>query len=87
MKAPFYAIRIYAGDIGTTFGLAADVNSRVLNENGQPIPGLYASGNDRNSIMAGFYPSGGITVGPALVFSYLAVMHAAQSATSRSATH
>lgn len=84
-KAPFYAIRIYAGDIGTTFGLAADVDSRVLDVNGEPIPGLYASGNDRNSIMAGFYPSGGITVGPALVFSYLAVMHAAKAAPSSAA--
>lgn len=74
--APFYAIRIYAGDIGTAMGLAADVHSRVLDENGDAIPGLYACGNDRNSIMAGYYPSGGITIGPALVFAYLAVQHA-----------
>ncbi|WP_242128735.1 FAD-dependent oxidoreductase [Sphingobium sp. Sx8-8] len=78
-KAPFYAIRIHAGDIGTTTGLAADIHSRVLDEQGQPIDGLYACGNDRNSIMGGFYPSGGITIGPALVFAYLAVEHAAQT--------
>ena len=77
LKAPFYAIRVHAGDIGTTYGLAADGNSRVLDHSGEPIPGLYAAGNDRNSIMGGFYPGGGITIGPALVFSYLAVMHAA----------
>ena len=79
-KAPFYAIRVYAGDIGTTHGLAADVHSQVLDAQGDPIPGLYACGNDRNSIMAGAYPSGGITIGPALTFAYLAVEHAAQVA-------
>lgn len=78
--APFYAIRVHAGDIGTASGLAADLNSRVLDENGEAISGLYACGNDRNSIMGGFYPSGGITIGPALVFAYLAVEHAARSA-------
>ncbi|SEK05160.1 Succinate dehydrogenase/fumarate reductase, flavoprotein subunit [Sphingobium sp. AP50] len=76
-KAPFYAIRVHAGDIGTTYGLAADLHSRVLDEQGQPIKGLYACGNDRNSVMGGFYPSGGITIGPALTFAYLAAMHAA----------
>ncbi|MBB6125361.1 FAD-dependent oxidoreductase [Sphingobium subterraneum] len=78
-KAPFYAIRVYAGDIGTAMGLAADEHSRVLDENGVAIPGLYACGNDRNSIMAGSYPSGGITIGPALVFAYLAVQHASRA--------
>ncbi|MEC3909591.1 FAD-dependent oxidoreductase [Sphingobium sp. CR2-8] len=76
-KRPYYAIRVYAGDIGTASGLAADLHSRVLDNEGNPIDGLYACGNDRNSIMAGFYPSGGITIGPALTFAYLAVMHAA----------
>lgn len=77
IKAPFYAIRVHAGDIGTTYGLAADEHSRVLNQERVPIAGLYACGNDRNSVMAGYYPSGGITIGPALTFAYLAVMDAA----------
>ena len=76
-KPPYYAIRVHPGDIGTTMGLAANVHSQVLDAQDEPIPGLYACGNDRNSIMAGLYPSGGITIGPALVFAYLAVMHAA----------
>jgi succinate dehydrogenase/fumarate reductase flavoprotein subunit len=79
-KAPFYAIRVHAGDIGTSYGLAADLHSQVLDEDGQPIAGLYACGNDRNSVMGGYYPSGGITIGPALTFAYLAVMHAAADA-------
>lgn len=75
-RAPFYAIRVHAGDIGTTHGLSADPDSRVLGEGGEPIAGLYACGNDRNSIMAGSYPGGGITIGPAITFAYLAVLHA-----------
>lgn len=77
-KGPFYAIRVHAGDIGTTSGLSANGDSQVLDTHGEPIEGLYACGNDRNSIMAGYYPAGGITIGPALTSSYLAVTHAAK---------
>ena len=79
-RPPFYAIRVYAGDIGTTFGLAADLHSQVLDAHDRPIVGLYACGGDRNSVMAGHYPSGGITIGPAITFAYLAVRHAAGKA-------
>jgi succinate dehydrogenase/fumarate reductase flavoprotein subunit len=76
-RAPYYAIRIHVGDIGTTHGLLADVHSRVVDSEGRPIAGLYVCGNDRNSIMAGAYPGGGITIGPAIAFAYLAVTHVA----------
>jgi succinate dehydrogenase/fumarate reductase flavoprotein subunit len=33
-----------------------------------------------NSLMGGHYPSGGITLGPAMVFGWLAGRHAATSA-------
>ncbi|MGO4834214.1 FAD-binding protein, partial [Rhizobiaceae sp. 2RAB30] len=79
-KGPFYAIKILPGDIGTIFGLAADEDSRVLGADGRPIPGLYACGNDRASVMGGSYPAGGITLGPVLTFAYLAAMHAADHA-------
>ncbi len=75
-NGPFYAIKVHAGDIGTTHGLTADIHSRVLDGSGAAIPGLYVCGNDRNSIMAGAYPGGGITIGPAITFAYLAVLHA-----------
>lgn len=83
--APFYAIRVFPGDIGTSFGLSADLNSRVLDEAGHVIEGLYACGNDRNSIMGGLYPSGGITIGPALTFAYLAALDAARVKATRMA--
>lgn len=79
-KGPFYAIQILPGDIGTAYGLAADDDSRVLDAKGRAIPGLYACGNDRASVMGGAYPAGGITLGPVLTFAYLAAMHAADRA-------
>jgi len=70
-RAPFYALRIFPGDIGTSRGLRTDASARVLDAGGAPIPGLYACGNDMNSVMAGTYPSGGITLGPAMTFGYI----------------
>ncbi|MEX3314415.1 FAD-dependent oxidoreductase [Sulfitobacter sp. PS-8MA] len=75
-RMPLYAIRIYPGDIGTSMGLAVDVNARVLRQDRSVIEGLYACGNDMNSIMAGTYPGAGITLGPALTFGYIAGLHA-----------
>ncbi len=72
---PYYAVRLYPSDLGTAAGLATDGDARVLDAAGSPIPGLYACGNDMNSIMGGAYPGPGITLGPALVFGWLAARH------------
>lgn len=69
---PFYAVRIYPGDLGTKGGLLTDDHSRVLKEDGQPVPGLYAAGNSTASIMGRTYPGAGGTIGPALTFGFLA---------------
>jgi succinate dehydrogenase/fumarate reductase flavoprotein subunit len=74
---PFYAVRIVPGSLGTFAGLAGDAHARVLDAQGRPIPGLYAAGNDLASVMAGHYPSGGITLGPAMTFGYVLAHHAA----------
>ncbi|MBU6497121.1 MAG: FAD-dependent oxidoreductase [Rhodospirillales bacterium] len=71
--APFYAVRLYPGDIGAARGFAADTQARVLDADERPIPGLYACGNDMQSIMGGTYPGPGITIGPGLTFAYIAV--------------
>jgi succinate dehydrogenase/fumarate reductase flavoprotein subunit len=76
-QAPFYAVRVVPGSLGTFAGLVTDNNAQVLDSSGMPIGGLYACGNDMNSIMGGHYPSGGITLGPAMTFGYLAARHAA----------
>ena len=75
--APFYAVRIVPGSLGTFAGLAGNAHAQVLGERGAPIPGLYAAGNDLASVMGGHYPSGGITLGPALTFGYVLAHHAA----------
>jgi succinate dehydrogenase/fumarate reductase flavoprotein subunit len=77
---PFYAVALYPSDLGTAAGLRTDGNGQVLNGTGEPIDGLYACGNDMNSIMCGSYPGPGITLGPALVFGYLAAMHLSDAA-------
>jgi hypothetical protein len=43
-----------------------------------PIHGLYACGNDMNSVMGGKYPGPGITIGPGIAFAYAAVNHLSQ---------
>ncbi len=72
---PFYAVRLYVGDLGTFAGLRANEYAQVLDEDGKPIDGLYAVGNDAASIMGGNYPGGGITLGPAVTFGYIAARH------------
>jgi len=76
-RAPFYAVAVYPADLGTAAGLVTDTRARVLEASGNPIPRLYACGNDMNSIMNGNYPGPGITLGPALTFAYLAARDAA----------
>jgi succinate dehydrogenase/fumarate reductase flavoprotein subunit len=68
---PYYALRIYMGDLGTFDGLSTNVEGHVLDTSGTPIPGLFAVGNDRASVMGGNYPGAGITLGPAVVFGYI----------------
>jgi succinate dehydrogenase/fumarate reductase flavoprotein subunit len=76
-KPPFYAIKVLPGSFGTFAGLATDVHARVLDARGTPIEGLYAAGNDAASVMGGHYPSGGINLGPAMTFGFIAGRHAA----------
>lgn len=75
-SAPFYAVKLYPGDIGASSGLATDTCARVLATSGTPIEGLYAVGNDMQSIMGGVYTAPGITIGPGLVFGAIAARHA-----------
>ena len=71
-RPPFFAVALDPGDLGTAAGLATDAQARVLGADGAPLRGLYACGNDMNSVMNGAYPGPGITLGPALTFGYLA---------------
>jgi succinate dehydrogenase/fumarate reductase flavoprotein subunit len=74
VKPPFYAVKAYPGDLGTKGGLLADEHSRVL-KNGEPVKGLYATGNCSASVMGRVYPGPGSTLGPTTVFGYIAAHH------------
>lgn len=76
-KGPFYIVRVVPADIGTYAGLRTDHDARVLDSSGRPIAGLFAAGNDSSSVMGGNYPGGGITLGPAMTFGYIAGKHLA----------
>ena len=79
---PFYAVRLHASELGASSGLVTNAFAQVLRPDGLPVPGLYACGNDMDSMMAGTYPGPGITLGPAMTFGYLAARHAAGAASS-----
>lgn len=85
-KAPFYALRLYPGDIGTKGGLVVDKYARVIKENGEPIEGLYASGNCSASIMGETYPGPGATIGPGMTLSFVATAHMANAVTKDEAS-
>ena len=71
-QGPFYAVKIVPGDLGTKGGLVTDEQARVLRPDGSPITGLYAAGNASAAVMGRTYAGPGATIGPALVFGYLA---------------
>ena len=83
-QPPFYAVTLYPGDIGSIVGLATDADARVLRDD-EPIDGLFAVGNDMQSIMGGAYPGPGINLGPAIVFACAAAQAAARSVRQRTA--
>jgi len=72
-------VKVVPGSFGTFAGVRTDGNARVLDARDRPIAGLYAAGNDMASVMGGFYPAGGINLGPAMTFGYLAGRHAARA--------
>ncbi|WP_054056011.1 3-oxosteroid 1-dehydrogenase [Alloactinosynnema sp. L-07] len=79
-KPPFYAVRIVPGDLGTKGGLRTDTRARVLRGDGTHIPGLYAAGNASAAVMGHTYAGPGATLGPAMVFGYLAAQDIATQA-------
>jgi 3-oxosteroid 1-dehydrogenase len=78
-KPPFFAVKVWPGDLGTKGGLLTDEFARVLREDGNPIEGLYAAGNTSASVMGRTYPGAGSTIGPAMVFGMIAGEHAART--------
>lgn len=74
-QGPFYAVKVVPGSFGTFAGVATNGSAQVVDGDGVPIRGLYAVGCDQASVMGGHYPSGGINLGPAMTFGYIAGRH------------
>ncbi|MGB7302094.1 MAG: FAD-dependent oxidoreductase [Burkholderiaceae bacterium] len=75
---PFYAVKVVPTDLGTSRGLLTDCSGNLLDNNFQPLTGLYACGNDMQSVMGGQYPAPGVTLGPGMTFAYVAALDIAR---------
>ncbi len=78
-RAPFYAVEIRMGLLGTNGGARTDGSARILGHDGQPIAGLYGAGNAIACPTGGIYAGAGGTLGPALTFGYIAGRTAARA--------
>lgn len=74
-RAPFYAVKMESGALGTAGGPKTNENAQVLDWQGNAIPGLYAAGNAMASVLGEAYGGAGGTLGPGLTFGYIAGKH------------
>ncbi len=81
---PFYAVWMYAGDIGNFAGIKTDEHARVVRKDGSVVAGLFAVGNDMASVFRGRYPGGGSLIGPAMTFGFTAARFIASAASPQS---
>lgn len=78
-EAPFFAVEVHAGTLGTSGGPRTDADGRVLDASGAAIPGLFAAGNAAAAPTALAYGGAGGTLGPILVFGRAAGLAAAHA--------
>jgi hypothetical protein len=71
-EGPYYAMILGAATLDTKGGPKIDTDARVLRSDGEPIAGLYGAGNCIASPAGAAYWGGGSTLGPALIFGYVA---------------
>lgn len=71
-QGPFHAAAFGISDLGTKGGLRTDTSARVLDRDGNPLPGLYAAGNTMAAVSGTTYPGGGNPIGASVLFSHLA---------------
>ncbi|EHB54090.1 fumarate reductase/succinate dehydrogenase flavoprotein domain protein [Mycolicibacterium rhodesiae JS60] len=76
--APYYAVPVGIGAMGTKGGPRTDRDGRVLHVSGKPIPGLFAAGNAMAGVTGRAYGGAGGTLGPAMVFGYRAGLAASR---------
>ncbi len=71
-SAPYHAVPVSVGAMGTKGGPRTDRDGHVLHVNGKPIPGLFAAGNAMAGVTGRAYGGAGGTLGPAMVFGFRA---------------
>ena len=81
-EAPFHAVEVLAGTIGTKGGPVTDTDGVVQAQDGEPIPGLYAVGNTAAFWTADGYPGPGATLAVGMTMGYRAGLHAGAGARS-----
>lgn len=85
-RAPYYAVPLHCGALGTAGGLATNANAQVVRFDGTVIDGLYAAGNVSATAFRGTYPAGGSTLGPAVTRGFIAGEHLASLLSGRRAS-
>lgn len=78
-QPPFYGVRTGAWFLATLDGVTIDTNMHPCNENGDPIQGLYLTGNDSGGFFSVSYPNllTGLACGRTMTFGRRAGMLAA----------
>jgi hypothetical protein len=71
-QGPYYAALLTGGNLDTKGGPKTNTSGQVVDDQDQPVPGLYGVGNCVASASARAYWAGGATIGPILAFAYLA---------------
>lgn len=76
---PFYGVRTGAWFLATLDGVTIDTNMHPCDENGDPIEGLYLTGNDSGGFFSVSYPNllTGLACGRTMTFGRRAGMLAA----------
>ncbi len=75
-EPPYYGVQVVPGDIGTCGGLVTDQHAQVIDQNDQPIEGLYATGNGTATVMGRHYLGPGASIANTMVFGFVAARHA-----------
>jgi 3-oxosteroid 1-dehydrogenase len=78
-QAPYYATRIFPGDVGTCGGVITNEYAQVIDEQDRVIDGLYATGNITATVMGRTYLGAGGSIANTMIFGYVAARHAAAS--------
>lgn len=72
-KAPYWAVPLYPGDVGTKGGVVVDADARVLGADSRPLlPGLFATTGTAASLFPRTGPGHGAALASALVDAYRA---------------